>query len=44
MVNSVVLSHRDLEHALSFQLARKLGDETAPILNEDDHEDSIGLL
>lgn len=26
MVNSVVLSHRDLDHALSFQIARKLGD------------------
>jgi len=26
MLNSVVLSHRDLAHALSFQIARKLGD------------------
>lgn len=30
MVNSVVLSHRDLEHALSFQIARKLGDIELP--------------
>lgn len=30
MVNSVVLSHRDLEHALSFQIARKLGDLELP--------------
>jgi len=30
MVNSVVLSHRDLKHALSFQIARKLGDLELP--------------
>ena len=30
MVNSVVLSHRDLDHALSFQIARKLGDIELP--------------
>jgi serine O-acetyltransferase len=30
MVNSVVLSHRDLTHALSFQIARKLGDLELP--------------
>ncbi len=30
MVNAVILSHRDLDHALSFQIARKLGDLELP--------------
>src|SRR5215469_8229867 len=30
MLNAVILSHRDLDHALSFQIARKLGDLELP--------------
>ncbi|HUO12331.1 MAG TPA: serine O-acetyltransferase [Caulobacteraceae bacterium] len=49
MLNSVVLSHRDLDHALSFQIARKLGDlELTPMslreICEEAYADDHGIV